>query len=281
MNKKNDLMSLFLITAAASLISAAMRIAMTLLYLDTDYGVYKSSPIPTITHIITFLLCLIPMLIGLIKAKEYQIPVAPKLTSATAFASCVTAFLIAATTLLSLYNIVAAGQPADKFTVLKIIASIPAIIYFLALIKNELKPSPALAVTSYFPTIWLALVLLEAYFDQTILITSPAKVFHMLSMLGLMIYLLAESRFILGTSNGSLFFVAGAIAPILAITANLPSMLMADKLLIGESDNYLICAVELAMSLFVLTRTYAYARSPQTLQKNESAESQNLTEDNK
>lgn len=267
-NKKNDFMPLFFITAASALLTAIIRIVMTILYLDTEYGVYSNESIfPTLSHILTFLLCLAVGVIGFVKSKEYPRPVLKTPTSMTAFASCVSAFLIAATSLLSLYNIVVAGQEADKFTIAKIIVSIPAVIYFLSFLKAELNPSPILAVTSYFPTVWLATVLLEAYFDTSLLITSPAKIFHMLSMLGLMVYMLSESRFIIGMQNGKLFLISGSIAPILAVCANLPSMFLADKLLIGNSDNYLICAAEVAMAVFVLSRTFAFARSPETLPK--------------
>lgn len=274
MNDKNKkLLGLFILTLAAALISAGARAVMTILCLDADYGVYtQGSILPTLTHILTLIFCLLTGVFGLLAAREYPCPTTPSVTSATVFTSCITAFLMAASTLLSLYNIVVAGAAADKFTILKIAASIPAVIFFFSLIKTNIKPTPALAVMSLFPTVWFAVDLIEVYFDKSLLITSPAKNFHQLALLSIMLYFLCESRFILGRPIGKLFFTMSSIAPILVFTSSIPAMLFSDKLMIGDTDNFITYAVELAASLFILSRSFTFLKAPGTLPKPEKEE---------
>ena len=267
MNDKNKKLStLLILTLAAALISTGARIAMTLLYLDADYGVYaQGTPVPTITHILTFILCLAAGGLGLFAAKDYPRPTTPNVTSLTVFTSCITAFLIAASSLLSLYNIVVGGMAADKMTIALIIVSIPAVIYFFALTKTTVKSTPALAMMSFFPTAWFVLRLISVYFDKTLLITSPAKNFHQIALLSIALYMLCESRFILGKPLGKLFFVMISVAPILVFTSSLPAMLFSGRLMIGDSDNFIVYAVEFAMSLFILSRQLAFMKAPGTL----------------
>lgn len=266
MNKNNSLKGFVLLTLAGALISAGARICAVLLCLDTGYGVYeRGSILPTVTHILTFAICAALAVYGFIKAKNYPRPAAPNVGSPTVFTSCVLSFLLAAQTLLSLYNIVIAGASPDKFTVLKIVFSIPSVIFFLSLIKTDVKQTPALAFMSFFPTAWFAVELIEVYFDKSLLITSPAKTFHELALLSVMLYLLCESRFVLSRSDGRLFFVTSGIAPVVILTSALPSLILPDRLLIGSSDSFLICAIECAAALFILTRSWAFAKEPTLL----------------
>lgn len=267
MNENTKALKLFyILTAVLAFLLAGIRIAMTVLYLDANYGLYPSGNLlPTLSHLLTLAVLLAAAAFGLALSKKYAWPVSPKVGSTTAFFSCLTAFMIAAVTLLSLYNIFAAGAEADKFSIIRIIVSIPTAIFFLALIKPERKSTPALAIMSFFPIAWFADNLLESYFDTSLLITSPAKTFRELSLLAVMLYLLCESRFLIDRSSGKLFFIMSSIAPIIMITSSLPALVLPKMLLIGDSDSFLCYAVEFASALFILSRGFAFAASPKAL----------------
>ncbi len=271
MNENKKALNLFFIlTAALALLLSGIRIAMTLLYLEPSYGVYSTDTLlPTLSHILIFVAMLGMAIFGLTISKKYPCPTAPEIGSATTFFSCLNAFLIAAISLISIYNIVVRHAGAEKFSVIRIIASIPTVIFFLVLIKPDKKNSSALAFMSFFPIAWFADNLLESYFDTTLLITSPAKTIRELALLAAMLYLLCESRFLIERSNGRLFFIMSGIAPIIMITSSLPALILPDLLLVGSSDSFLCYAVELAFALFILARGFAFAKAPGTLPKPE------------
>lgn len=267
---KKNLTGFFLFVLIAAVVSAGARCAMTLLYLDESYGVYQAGIIfPTLTHILTFVLCAAAAVIGLLLSKDLPCPVMPEPGSGVVFASSVTAFLIAASSLYTVYNIITGVLTAEKLTIAKLIVSVPAIIFFLALMRPQTRKSPVFAFMSFFPTVWFALAIVEVYFDRTLLITSPAKTFRQLAILSIMLFLLNESRAIIGRQNGILYLVTSGVAPIIVITSSLPALIFSEKLMIGQSDDFLCYAVELAAAVFILARGFSFAKSPSTLPKPE------------
>lgn len=279
MKNKNSLKAFVLLTIAGAVVSAGTRIWAVLLCLDASYGVYDhGSILPTVTHILTLVICAALAVFGLIEAKKYPCPIAPEADTPVVFTSCVTAFLMAADTILSLYNVLIAGVSLDRLTLLKMVFSVPAIIFLLSLLKTSIKSAPAMAVMSLFPTAWFATELICVYFDTSLLITSPAKTFHQLALLSIMLFLLCESRFILSRSDGRLFFVLSGIAPVIILTSSLPSLILPGSLLIGDSDSYLVYAIECAAALFILSRAWSFAKSPETLPKPECEEQPSVPE---
>ena len=261
-NKINPALPLFIASAAAAALSVAARIILTLTSYDSAYGVYAHGSVtPTVYHVLLAIVCIAFLLIPLIFSKRFTPQPVPKVGDGTIFTSCICAFILGAYVLLSLYNIIIVKAAADIFDILMLIFAIPAIIFFITLLRADVKSPAVAAFMSFFPTAWCAVYLIRVYFDFTLLTSSPTKTLHELALLSAMVYLLNESRFLLGNVSGLLFRASAAIAPVLLLSSALPGMILSDKLLIGNSDDFICYAVECALALFILSRLYFSART--------------------
>lgn len=255
-------MLLFCAVLIISLLSAGIRVLLTTNCLDAHYGVYRSGEIlPTVYHIALFVIVILAVAAAILISKRVSGAVPPPVGDFTIFASCISAFMLAASTLLSLYYILIRRQPASVYDWLMIIASVPAIIFFLSLIKTKLNSRAALTFASFFPTAWCAVLLIRVYFDTSLLITNPHKTLHQLALLAAMVYFLNESRFLLSKSSRPLFLAASATAPILLLSSSLPALILPDLLLIGSSDSFIDYAVECALAVFILSRLFCAGAS--------------------
>ena len=273
--KPSPIMLLFCAVLILSLLSVGIRILLTMNYLDAHYGVYRSGEIlPTVYHIALFAIVIAVVAAAILISKRGSFDAPPPVGDFTIFTSCISAFMLAASTLLSLYYILIRRQPASIYDWLMIIASIPAVIFFLSLIKTKLNSRAALTLTSFFPIVWCAVLLIRVYFDTSLLITNPHKTLHQLALLAAMVYFLNESRFLLSKNNRPLFLAASATAPILLLSSALPALILPDLLLIGSSDSFIDYAVECALAVFILSRLFcAGASRPENAVKDIPADS--------
>ena len=253
--KPSQITLLFIVVLVVSLLSVGIRVLLTINCLDAHYGVYRADEIlPTIYHVALFIIIILAIAAALLISKRLDQPIKPSVGDFTIFASCISAFMLAASTLLSLYYILIRHRTASIYDWLMIIASIPAIIFFLATIKTKLNSPAAQIFMSFFPVAWCAVLLIRVYFDTSLLITNPHKTLHQLALLAAMVYFLNESRFLLGRTNNRLFLASSAIAPLLLLSSSLPALILPERLLIGSSDSYIDYAVECALAVFILSR---------------------------
>ena len=118
-----------------------------------------------------------------------------------------------------------------------------------------------MTVASFFPTAFMAVDVINTYFDTSLLTTSPGKTMHELALLAGMVYFLSESRFQLGRTSAALFYASAPVAVVMLLTATIPELLFPAKLLIGSTDNYLLRAAEAAIGLYILSRMFSSART--------------------
>lgn len=137
MEKKSRAFILSAAAVVAALVSIAVRVILTLTSLDVKYGVYKrGSVLPTVCHIILALVCLAFIAVPLVKRKKLGVPEIPKVGDLTVFASCISAFLIAADIIISVMNIVTKKASADAIGILTIVFGLGSVLYFLANVKS-------------------------------------------------------------------------------------------------------------------------------------------------
>lgn len=262
MEKKSRAFLLPAAALAAALVSAAVRVILTLTELDVKYGVYKrGSVLPTVYHIVLALVCLAFIAVPLINRKTLGVPEIPKVGDLTVFASCISAFLIAANIIIAAMDIITKKTAVDVISVLSIVFGLGSILYFLANVKNGSRSPAAMTIASFFPTAFMAVDLINTYFDTSLLTTSPGKTMHELALLAGMVYFLSESRFHLGRTLAALFYASAPAAVVMLLTATIPELLFPSKLLIGVTDSYLMRASEAAIGLYVLARMFSSART--------------------
>lgn len=247
--------------------SAAVRSYLTLTALDARYGVYEHGNIlPDVYHILLAVALLALVIIAFVKAPKRAPDYTRPHSDLTIFASCICAFMLIADVFMALYYIVVNRTPLTTFDILELCFSVPAVLYFLGLVRSQTKRSTALALTSLFPTAWCAVCLIRIYFDNSVLQVSPNKIMGELALLSAMIYLLSESRAQLGTMKHKLYLAAATAAPVLLFTSAVPNLLFPNQISIGESDDFIRYAIEVALALFIWARLFAYAKRKQTNQ---------------
>lgn len=259
------------ISIGMAVLAAALRCVLTLTTLDARYGVYETdSVLPIAFHII-----LATGIAAVSAAAALKVPkrdagyLIPR-SDFTVFASCAAAFLLAFELFTSLYNTLTSSIEPALFDILEMCFSVPATVFFLALIRTVKKRSAALALTSFFPTAWCAVCLIRIYFDNSVLMTSPNKILGELALLAAMLYFLAEARNQLGIASDRFYLAAASAAPVLLLTSAVPNLLFSDKLSIGTSDSYMRYAIEAVFAIFIWARLAAYAKNPEATDNAES-----------
>ncbi len=251
-------LTLFIASIVVCVLSAFSRIFLTLNGLDSRYGVYQHGAILPHVYHISLAVALVLLIVFAIKASpkqesSYYI----RKNDVTIFISCLCAFMLGANTLLSLFNVVSNGS-AGVYDILDICFAIVAMLFFFGLIKKNDAPSTALAFVSLCPIAWCSVNLIRIYFDSTLLHTSSIKTFSLIALLGAMLYFLNEARMQLSIMSHRFFLSTALTAPILLITNAVPNLILGDKLTLSKSGAVLLSFIEIAFSIFIYCRLYAY-----------------------
>ncbi len=259
MNSRSRLpIVLLIVSVAVSVLSAAARIFLTMTEFEVRYGVYEHGTIlPTVYHVLLLLIVAALVILACIGTPKREPDYFIRKNDAVIFLSCLTAFLLAANTLIAIINAVSGGVPSI-FDILEVCFAIPALLFFFGLIKKSDAPSPVMMFTSLFPIAWCSVCLIRVYFDNTMLHTSPTKTLAELALLAAMLYFLTEARMQLGITSHRFFLATALIAPVILITNAVPNLLLSDHLLIAESANFLHGFVEIAFALFIYARLCSY-----------------------
>lgn len=267
MKKKLEKQSLAMLIAslAIALVSVAVRSVLTLTVLDARYGVYENGNIlPTFYHTLLTLSLIALIVFAVLKAPKRQPDYIRPHSDLTIFASCVCAFMLIANAAMTIYYIVVNRATPTTFDILELCFSLPAILYFLGLVRSQRKQSAPLALMSMFAIAWCAVCLIRVYFDNTVLQVSPNKIMSEVTFLSAMVYFLSEARAQLGIINHKLYLASAITAPVLLLTSAVPNLLFPKELSIGESDNFMHYAVCVALAIFIWARLFAYAKCEDT-----------------
>jgi len=250
---------LFSLSLFCAISMTVVRISLTIKKLDVSYGVYRQGEFtPTFYHIMLALISVALIVNGILTAKWSKTAVTvPKIGDFSIFSSCISGFMLIASTVLSLYNILVSGDKPSLLQAFMLIFSIPAAVFFFALTKSKVRSRNLMTVLSFFPTAWCAAYLIIVYFDASVLYISPNRILHHMALLSIMVYFLAESRYLLDDAKPWLFCAAGSVAPMLILVSAVPNMILPSYLSIADSDSFICYAAEAVMALFILSRLYS------------------------
>ena len=269
-------------SAAAGLLLAGMRAAVSMAYLEPGIEMYKhGTPLPAVLHAAIILCAIAVCSAGFCRLRENT---AAENTAAvsqfTTFSSMFSGFLLLAYDLYLIYEAASSnwnaigpliGRPPPAsvtmasavFTLFLMILAIPAAIYFLKAAQGTSSPSlPFFATTT---VIWFVLFALHAYFDASIAFNSPTKVLRILTVLALAIYAIHETRRLLDIPMPRVYFPSAFLAVLLGLTHAISDAVLLGAGKIALQEGYLGIAVELAYVLYILSRLlYLGTAKPQT-----------------
>lgn len=243
----------------------AVQILFYLYGYEFESDLYLHGPLPTITVAVWLTAALGAILLNLpLPGKTLCFELKIRSTMWIDTASLLTAASLLATLALPvlflndggdmLGNLLTSAEEADATAKMMLIASIvlaiPAAFHFiLRFAHHKTYPQSACALL-----IWTAFSALRVYFDMRYLLTSPRRIMHLVALLALLFFLIAELRQARGIVNRRFYGIGASLVIVVAGCDAICNLLLA-------AMGHLSLGSEIANYLFLLTVTlYAAAR---------------------
>lgn len=247
-----------IVSIAAALLSVVGRLLTVLLFTEEKTGVYsKTSIFPQIFSFFIAAVCIGLAVWGFLSKADFAKREAPASTVFTVFTTAVLGFIMLAFTAVLIFSKVANG----RFTTFEIIIAVSALlsgIYYLSVIFSRKSNKNMFAILSMATVVWSIAALVEFYFDMTVLISSPSRVWVQLAYLSLMIFALAEARFNIGHESTLLYAPSAAISAIFLLSVSISNLVCVNKMMIGATERPITYAVMLAAGLYSLSRLISF-----------------------
>ena len=200
---------------------------------EPDIGYFSlTSPLPSIANAI-LLLSILWGASALIFIPRDKLSVSlPEFSTAAVFVSALCGFLFILFALLAFYaalrgNVFFPGETYFRDLFIHYAISTSAFLsglYFVTACKSTLIHAPWRTCLSFFPTIWALLTLAQCYFDLTHAMNNPIKIMLHLALMGIMLFFLQESRFLLGRAQPRLSLFCTYAALLLCGSGGLSSI---------------------------------------------------------
>ncbi len=256
--KDNNARAFGIVSMLAVLLSLIGRLLTVLLFTDEKTGVYsKASLFPQIFGFFVAAFCVGLAIWGFLSKSDFANREAPPITPFTVFTTAVLGLIMLAYAAILLFSKVANGR-FSTFEIILMVSSLLAGIYYLSAIFSRRSSQNMFAILSMVTVVWCVVALIEFYFDMTVLISSPSRIWVQLAYLAFMIFALAEARFNVGYESTLLYAPAAAIATVLLISVSLPNLVCADKMILGVTERPITYAVMLAAGLYSLSRLISF-----------------------
>ena len=235
-----------IITAAFTVVIAALRTLITSTYTEAE-GVYaQGKSLPLIFDIVVFaVILMLAVLPFFIKDRSYD----TSYSKVTAFTSALSGFVFIAVSVTTLLS--ASGSTA------MLVMGITGILAGFGLLMNLFTPDKYTvlrAVLSFAPVIYSLAGLIEVYFDMSILITSPNRVYAQVSFLAMAVFFLTCSREHLNMPDHRFFYIGASAASVLTATYALPNLIAGDILAKGTSLRPEQFVLMLAVCVYALSK---------------------------
>ncbi len=216
--------------AGTALLWGALTAVQTYFYLtgyEFDSDLYLPGALPTVTAILWIVAAAGALLLSLrLPGKTVCSEFTVESTVFTDFASLLASAALAGTVLLPvimkyagtdpLGNLLASADDSDStarmMLLLSIALAIPAALHFiLRFAKHRSYPQSACALL-----LWAAFSALRIYFDMRYLLMSPRRILHLVALIAVMLFLIAELRLARGIATHRFYAVTAAVTVVLA-----------------------------------------------------------------
>ena len=215
---------ILLITALAlSLAAAALRTALTLNAFDTALGHFKASAVTDIFLPLLFIFSAILYAIFSLIIREELSEKKPDVSLPTVFASAFAAICAAVWMGAQFFEVIRAEGLALPFGILLLLCAIGLVLYFITAVPSN-GASALRVVACICAVLFCVFYLLYSYFDTSFTLNSPVKIFDQLSFISLVLFFLAECRFLFGKIRFTLYAPVALITATLSLSNALPSL---------------------------------------------------------
>ena len=145
-------------------------------------------------------------------------------------------------------------QRQDKFIMWSGILAIAAFIYFI-LVALELKQTAGLLPwAGCVVIIWHILYLLAVYFDMTNPLNNPLRLINEFALVGAMMYIVAEIRFLVGVPKKGFYISTSVIAFTLLMASSVSNIAYLIRINSALSSDMICFIYQLFMAGYIVTR---------------------------
>ena len=257
-----------IVSIAAALVSLVGRLLPVLFFTDEKFGVYsKGSLFPQVFGYFVAVICIGLAIWGAFSKKDFSGRKAPASTPFTVFTTAVLGFIMLAFVAILIFSRVNNG-PCSTFEIILIISALFSGIYYLSLIFSRKSNPNMFAIISMSPIVWGVTSLIELYFDMTVLISSPSRIWVQLAFLSFMVFTLAETRFNIYYESTPLYAPSAAIATIFLLSVSVSNLVCLDKMMIGNTERPITYVIMLAAGLYSLSKLVSFCFISERIDEN-------------
>lgn len=251
----------WLVTAALTLVGAALRSVCMLTAFDTAVGYFNEGLLPTLSNILYWIAAAAAIIGAALipKGALPKEPQIPRLPAALLLGSALIAFTVASFAFCY-------GSRTHDAVLLPILLGLPSALYFFASAKKDGRFSDGLSLLGFVPVLWCVTAVWETYTDQFVTMNSPIKVGFQLGFMGLALIQISELRIRLGKALPRYSVAITGLGSFMAMNASLPILLGTGAGILDNTFHMFYAIVLLCgglYGLFVLFRlTGAQADEP-------------------
>ncbi len=172
---------------------------------------------------------------------------------------CAAALLYTGMTTLSAYNqktseLMYITQKQDKFIYWSAIISFGAFIYFALIAFVPEKLNKAKTFLGCITIVWHVLYLMSVYFDMTSPLNDPMRLMNEFALVGIMMYLTVEIRYLCGIPKKGFYIGASAAAFALLLCSSVSNILFAVSGNTVQGGNIAVYIYQLCSAGYILSR---------------------------
>ncbi len=247
---------------------------------DTDMYLYANGTLLPVIFNISLAVFVIITLCIFTFAKKNSFPddIAPA-SSVTVLFSAISGFVLAVMSIYGLINLINARNQLfyipskqDNFLMIASVIGIVGFLYFVVTAfvpkgKNKLK-----AFLGCVVIIWHVIYLLSVYFDMTNPLNNPIRLMNEFALVGAMMYITSEVRFLLDFPKKG-FYIGASIVAITLLSVSSVSNIVCTLLGKMAFDQGFFCYVyQITLVFYILSRLICYLKQKQEVLPEETPE---------
>lgn len=258
----------FILTAALSLLGAALRSVCMICCFDANPGYFTAGILPTVTNLLYFVAVAAAIICAVLTPKnclpgELHTPM-------RAPAACLLGLALAIFTVISLW-ICFPARKSDLMLAPTLLGLLASTYYLLSGNRDGRYPD-WLSFLGYLPVFWSIAGVAETYFDRYTTMNSPVKISLQMAFLGFMLIALAELRFRVGRAMPRYSLTLWSIGSFLCLHGSIPLLVATGARVLQNVQHLLYAMVLLFAGLYGLYLLFRYTCFPSELPADASAE---------
>ena len=213
-----------MITIVAMFGLASVRALALLIEFDADASYYAHDAVlPTAFSVGSVIAIVIAFLFVLLLRRDLGEVTADADSSAVIFSASTLSFVIIGG---AFYNIILESIGTGVLGIASLILAFPAAAYFLLSVALPIRSQSGKVIMAVLMILWMFANVVSTYFKGGIEINNPNKSLMLTAMAVVLIYLVSEGRFLLGTERRGLYVFSGLTSLLLLGLYSLPNAVL-------------------------------------------------------